>query len=108
MHNRELNALQFFQITVRHHENATPTYTIKWSPTLPTGVTVSNSTWSTEDSNLTISNQANDTDTASARFTASSPGQYRAVDTITDSSGNKDERWLDLIFKEAYKAYDYD
>jgi len=78
-----------------------------WSSTLPTGVTVSNSTWSTEDSNLTISNEANDGDLASARFTASSPGQYRAINTITDSSGNKDERWLNLIFKESNKVYDY-
>jgi len=107
MHNRELNALQFFGITVRHHQNSTPTYTIRWSPTLPTGVTVAASVWSTEDSNLTIANKANDTDSASARFSSTEPGLYRAVNTITDSAGNDDQRWLDIIFKDAYKSYDY-
>ena len=98
MHNRELNALQFFDITVRHHENATPTYTVQWSSTLPTGVTISTSAWSTEDSNLTIANKANDNDTASARLSSSKPGKYRVVNKIEDSSGDVDERWITLIF----------
>lgn len=107
MHNRVLNALQFFEITVRHHQGAKPTYTVQWSSTLPTGVTISTSTWSTEQSNLTISNEANDNDTASARFSASSAGEYLAVNKITDSSGDIDERWLTLIFSSDSTSYDY-
>jgi len=107
VHNRNLNALQYFEITVTHHENATPTYTVQWSCTLPTGVTISTSSWSTEDSNVTIANEANDNDTASARLSASSPGNYMVVNTIVDSDGNTDERWIHIIFKDARKTYDY-
>jgi len=107
MHNRTLNALQFYDITVRHHEGAKPTYTFQWSAALPPTVTISSSAWATTDSNLTISNEANDNDVASARFSASDPGSYTATNTIVDSDGNTDQRIITFIFQNNNRTYDY-
>jgi len=96
MHNKTLNALQFYNLTVRQHENAAITYTIKWSPAFATGVTLSTSTWSSEDSGVTIANAASTTTAATARISAS-PGRYRVVNKITTSAGDTDERYLDVI-----------
>jgi hypothetical protein len=107
MHNKTLNALQSYELTVRQHENAAITYTVKWSPVLASGVTVSTSAWSTEDSNLTIAGAANTTVAASARLAATSPGIYKAVNKITDSDGNTDERAIRVVVKDNSKTYDY-
>ena len=100
MHNRTLNALQFDDITVTHTEGSTPDYTVLWSPTFQTGVAISSSEWTTESSRLTISNESNDADTASARFSTDVPGQYSAVNKIVDTAGDTAERLITFIFYE--------
>jgi len=107
MHNRTLNSLQFYEITIRQHENAAPTYTIQWASDLGTGVTISTSTWSTEDSNLTIASEANTTTQTSARLSSTSKGTYTAVNKITTSDGDTFERILRLIIGDNNKTYDY-
>ena len=107
MHNKTLNALQFSDITVQHHENDEPTYTVLWSPVMLSSTVISTSEWSTETSGLTISNEANTADNASARFSASSPGRYRAVNKIKDSAGDSSERYITFVFRDNNRNYDY-
>ena len=100
MHNRDLNALQFQTITVRHHEHATPFYTVKYGPILGSA-TITNSAWSTNNSDLSITGKTATTTTTSAKFTASHPGTYTAVNTVTDSDGEIIQRKIILVYDTA-------
>ena len=107
MHNKTLNALQFTEITIRQSENAAILYKIQWSSTFSGSTVISTSTWSTEDSNLTIADEADTDDDASARLSASSPGVYRAVNKIVTDAGDTDERTIRLVVKDSNRTYDY-
>ena len=98
MHSRKLNANSFYELSFRQHEKAAKTYTTQWSSNFETGVTISSSTWTTEDANLTIANEANDNDEASARISASSTGIYQVINQIVDSNGDTDERIFTRVF----------
>lgn len=100
------NALLSYEVTARQHENAALTYTWKWSPALPSSVTVSSSAWSSEDSGLTIANEANDTDSASARLSGDT-GQYEVINKIVDSAGDTHERIIHLVINDNNRTYDY-
>lgn len=97
MHNRELNALQFKRIRVSHLENATPFYTVKYGAVLGSA-TISTSSWTTNNSNLSITNKTKTNTTAAAKFTASAPGIYTAINKITDSDGEDIERIITFVF----------
>jgi len=107
MHNKTLNAIQFSEMTVTVSENSSSVWTIKWSSDMETGRTVAASSWSTEDSNLTIGSAGNDTVSTYATFSASDPGQYRAVNKMTDDAGSIDERAIIFIFQNNSRTYDY-
>lgn len=94
-------------VTVSQSENSAILYTWNWSSDLPTSVTVSSSTWTSEDSNVTIANTANTTTTASARLSASSPGRYRVVNKVVTSAGDTRERIIYLVVKANNPVLDY-
>ena len=102
MHNRDLNALQFQKITVRTHENATPFYTVRYGALLGSA-TISTSTWTTNSSNLSITEKTRTNTTAVAKFTASHPGTYRTINQITDSDGEILERTIIIVFESNTK-----
>lgn len=106
MHNRTLNALIRKRLEVTQEENSAITYTVNWAPFLDTA-TVSTSTWTTEDSGLTVANKANNTTEASARFSGD-PGHYRAVNQIVDSAGDTHERYLDIYIRDNTSGYQFD
>ena len=96
---RTLNALQFNSQRFQQQENAAKTYKVFWGAELESA-TISTSAWSTENSTVTISNEANTTTEASARLTASNPGTFRVVNKIVDSAGDTQERVLILTVKD--------
>lgn len=78
----------------RQTENAALTYTVNWAAELDTD-TVSSSTWSSEDSGITIANEANTTTETSCRLSGST-GRYRIVNKVVTANGDTIERYVDL------------
>ncbi len=79
-------------------ENGAKTFIINWEGELD-AVTVSASVWTTEDQ-LTIANTSNTTTTTTARFSAVTPGTYRAVNKVTLSDGDTQERLIDVQIRD--------
>jgi len=97
-HQREILATHPKAI-VSQGENAAITYTLNWIPRLD-GDTIASSTWSSEDSGVTIANEANTTVKASARLSAS-PGKYLLTNKITlTTSGDTFEQQFQLRVKD--------
>lgn len=91
--NARNNCLRGYQ-----HENAAKTYTINWAAQLA-GDTIATSTWSSEDSGVTIANEVNTTLIASCRISGSI-GRYRIVNKIVTAAGDTDERYLDISIRD--------
>ncbi len=87
-------------------ENAANTYTVNWSAQLGTD-TISTSTWTSEDSGVTIANEANDTLTASCRLSGDI-GRYRIVNKIVTAAGDTDERYIELTIKDNTRLWTND
>ena len=87
-HNPDILATKFNPI-VRQQENAARTRTINWSSRIGSD-TISSSTWTAETSGLTIANEANDTTTTSARFSAT-PGRYLVTNKVVLAGGDTEE-----------------
>lgn len=103
MHSRTLNALSGQCLKYTQAENSALTYTVNWAAILDTD-TVSSSTWTAEDSGLTIANEANTTTTTSARLSGS-PGKYRATNKVVTAAGDTHERYIDLTIKDNDAGY---
>lgn len=88
---RNVNAAHNNEYRFRQQENAALTYTVNWAGQLDSD-TISTSTWSSEDSGVTISGESNTTTEASARVTGANPGTYRVVNKIVTAGGDTDER----------------
>ncbi len=84
-------------------ENAAKTYTVNWSAQLGSD-TISTSTWTTEDSAVTIANESNTTTSASCRLSGD-VGRYRVVNKIVTAAGDTDERYIDLTVKDNTRIY---
>ena len=106
MRNVELNALQAQTLMAVAPENAAKTFTVNWAGQLDTD-TISTSSWSTEDSSLTIANESNTTTTASARLSGDI-GTHRAVNKIVTAAGDTLERYIDLTIEDNSSGYAYD
>jgi len=103
MHSRTLNALTTRCLDTVAFENEAKTYTVNWAAFLNTD-TISTSTWSTEDSGLTIANEANTTTDASCRLSGD-PGRYRAVNKIVTAAGDTFERYVDITIRDNSSGY---
>lgn len=103
MHSRTLNAIQSQCLRCTQAENSAMTYTVNWAALLDTE-TVSTSTWTAEDSGLTIANEANTTQETSARLSGD-PGRYRATNKVVTSSGDTHERYIDLTILDNDAGY---
>ena len=102
---RTLNARQM-ELKAQQSENSELTYTVDYATELDTD-TISTSTWTSEDSGVTIANEANDTQTASARLSGDT-GRYRIVNKVVTAAGDTYERYIDLIIYENEKYYSTD
>ena len=102
---RELNA-RYQTLQGSQTEESAQTYTVNWATELDTD-TISTSAWSCEDSGLTIANEANTTQSASARLSGDT-GRYRIINKIVTASGDTMERYIDLIIMENDKYYSTD
>lgn len=76
------------------NEGEANTYVINWAGELDDD-SISTSDWATEDS-LTVANEQNTTTQASCRLSATDPGRYRVVNTITTANGNTLQRIIEL------------
>ena len=103
MHSRTLNALSGKSLKYVQEENSNLTYVINWAGLLNAD-TVSSSTWTTEDTGLTIAGESNTTKTASARLSGD-PGRYRAVNKIVTANGDTQERYIDVTIKDNSSGY---
>jgi len=103
MHSRTLNAIQANTLQALQQENAALTYTVNWASVLDTD-TISSSTWTTEDSGLTIANAASSTTTTSCRLSGD-PGRYRAVNKIVTAAGDTYERYVDITILDNTSGY---
>ncbi len=106
MHSRTLNALTRDRLRLSQLENEARTYTVNWAAFLD-GDDISTSTWSTEDSGLTIANAQNSTTTTSARLSGD-VGRYRAVNQITTAAGDTFERYIDVVIRDNSSDYTSD
>lgn len=95
---RTVNALRYDTATFQQSENAVLDYTINWESEIGSD-TISTSTWSTEDSGITISNTS-DTDTTATCKLTGDPGRYRVVNKIVTAGGLTDERVIELVVTE--------
>ena len=95
------------RLKAEQHENAAITYTVNYAAELDTD-TISTSTWSSEDSGVTIANEANTTTQASCRLSGNI-GCYRVVNKIVTAAGDTIERYVDLRIRDNSKSwYSYD
>lgn len=97
------NAIYSALFSVRQPENAKLKYTINWHGAMDSS-TISSSTWTTEDSGITISDQANTTTEASCKVTGD-PGSYRIVNKVTLADGDIDERIIDVRIIDNTKPF---
>ena len=89
-----LNA-RYQRLRAKQKENEALTYTVNWAAELA-GDTIATSTFTSEDSGITIANSANTTTQTSARLSGD-PGRYRVVNKITlTTSGDTMECFIDL------------
>lgn len=102
VNDRVLNASRQV-LQARQSENAARVYTVNWASELDTD-TISTSTWSCEDSNVTIASDSNTTTTAYATISGSI-GEYRIVNKIVTAAGETDERYIDLKIMDNTKYY---
>lgn len=91
---RNINALQSLTSHFTQSENAALTYTVNYASTLATD-TISTSTWSSEDTGVTIASDTSTTTTASARLSGS-PGAYAVINKIVTAAGDTIERTIKL------------
>lgn len=91
------------EVFTKQTEDSAITYTWNWAAELDTD-TISTSSWTSEDSGVTIANEANDTQTASARLSGDT-GRYRVINKIVTAAGDTMERYIDLIINENDKYY---
>lgn len=84
--------------TTQQSENAARIHTIDYSVYLGSD-TISSSSWSTDDSGLTIANTANTTTTTTARFSGS-PGFYTVINKVVLAGGDTDERTIEVIIRD--------
>ena len=103
MHSRVLNALSHRQLSFVQEENAALTYTVNWAALLDTDQ-VSTSTWTAEDSGLTIANENLTTDYTTARLSGD-VGRYRAVNKIVTTNGDTHERYINVTIKDNTNGY---
>ena len=99
---KTLNA-RYTELKAEQNENAAITYTINYAAELDTD-TVSTSTWSCEDSGITIASESNTTKLTSARLSGD-VGQYRIVNKVVTTAGDTIERYVDLIIKDNSKHF---
>ena len=99
---RTLNA-RYRELIAKQTENAALTYTINYAAELDTD-TVSSSTWSSEDSGVTIANDANTTTQTSCRLSGDT-GRFRVVNKVVTTNGDIYERYIDLRIIDNSKYY---
>ena len=99
---RTLNA-RYRELIAKQSENAALTYTINYAAELDTD-TISTSTWSSEDSGVTIANDANTTTQATVRLSGD-VGRYRVVNKIVTAAGDTMERYIDLRIVDNSKLF---
>jgi hypothetical protein len=89
------------KLKAEQNENAAITYTVNYAAEIDTD-TISTSTWSSEDSGVTIANEANTTTQASCRLSGDT-GCYRVVNKIVTAGGDTLERFIDLRIRDNTK-----
>jgi hypothetical protein len=104
---RTVNAIRFDRSVFEQSENAKLDYTINWESELGSD-TISTSTWTTEDTGITISDTASTTTTATCQLTGQ-PGRYHVINKIVTTAGLIDERVIELVITEnnSVMASDY-
>ena len=103
MHSRTLNALTERKHAWTQEENAQLTYGVNWAGLLDSD-TVSTSTWTTEDSNLSIDTEASTTKLTTAQLSGDS-GRYRAVNKIVTAAGDTHERYIEVTILDNSLGY---
>lgn len=103
MPNTTLEARQRQNQLFSQHENAAILRTINWAAELDTD-TISTSTWTAEQSGVTIADEANTTTTASARLSGD-PGRKVVTNKIVTASGDIKERQILIQVKNNDSDY---
>lgn len=101
MADRTLYAIRHNGQPFNLNENEALTFTVDWHNVI--GGTISTSTWSSDDSGVTIASAANGTHTATARLSASR-GRYVVVNTVVDTDGDTHQRLLDVVVTDNDRA----
>ena len=91
---RTFNAVQNQSFQACQAESAILPYTIDWAAALQDD-TISTSTWSSIDGDVTIAGESNTATTATAKLSGT-PGCYRVINTVVTAAGVTDERFVDL------------
>ena len=103
--NKTLNA-RYQELKSSQAENSVITYTINYAAELDTD-TISSSTWSSEDSGVTIGTDSNTT-TQTTCLLSGDVGRYRVVNQIVTANGQTLERYIDLSIKDNSKTFTND
>lgn len=95
------------KLKTKQAENEAIRYIIDWSAQLDTD-TIKTSTWSSEDSGVTIATEGTLDNQAYATLSGD-VGCYRVVNKVTTTLGLKSERYIDLTIMDNSKRclYDY-